>query len=356
MSPVVLVAALAVEGVLVVGALVGVLLSGESAISPSEEVAAQATTTAGTRAASAPDMDHDGTPDARDPDDDNDGWRDIDDPKSSGYWTGSTWHPNLDHDAIVNPQQDQDDDNDGVPDTRDRYPLDQNNNGTNDFAEHRTRGERFDGDGDGRGDLAELRRVALAEAEKLGVRISTSVLHLADVPAQVFRSLPDGWNYVCQDRDNDGNPDATDLFDRSPGGSYTAYTHDGRWEDNYGRLAHEAQQYGFVPSGYTPGGEPPRYEVPTTWAGYVPGSTAYTADDPHASFYGSIPTGEHTYYGGTTTGSTGGTTSTTGTTTTGGTTTDTHTYTSGGTESFSPPPPPPAEPPPAPPPPPSYSH
>lgn len=229
------------------------------------------------------------TPKPASPDADKDGWANIDDPLPNGP-------NNLDNDRLAD-EVDSDDDNDGIPDVKDKYPLDQNNNGTPDAAERRVKGERFDGDRDGRPDLGELRKVALAEADKLGLRLSTSILHLADVPAQVFRTLPDGWNFVCQDTDNDGNPNATDRFDHSLGGSYSAYTHDGRWESNYPQLASEGKKYGLIHQWYTgaSGSEPPRYDVPAAWANYIPGSTP-PGGDPHTSFYGSVPKSEHGQY------------------------------------------------------------
>lgn len=281
---------LAVVTVAAILAVALVLLVAQRGITPPE-----VSDTAGTVLAET------ATPKPASPDADKDGWLDIDDPLPNSP-------NNPDNDKLVN-RVDPDDDNDGVLDAKDKYPLDQNNNGTPDAAERRQKGERYDGDGDRRPDLGELRKVALAEADKLGLRFSTSTLHLADIPAKVFRALPAGWNYVCQDKDNDGNPDATDRFDHSRGGSYAAYTHDGKFEENFEHMAEAWKKHGFVSTGVAGIlGEPPRYEVPSGWSGYVPGSSAAATaggSDPYASFYGHIPSAEqHQYYQQTPSGST----------------------------------------------------
>lgn len=235
----------------------------------------------------AVDFDRDGVANPRDPDDDNDGWTDVDDPRPLSL-------NNLDNDPQPN-ATDPDDDNDGILDTRDRYPLDQNNNGESDVAERRRLGARFDGDRDGRPDLAELRRVALAEAERLGITVAGTVRNLADIPREVFRNLPKGWNYVCQDRDNDGRPDATDTFHRTPGGSYANYTHDGRWEDHARANPDRARAYGLVGQGYTGTGELGRHEMPASWPppGYVSGQTPSGTTETGGT--GTAPSGGHHY-------------------------------------------------------------
>lgn len=324
----------------------------------------------------APDLDHDGTPNARDADRDNDGWLDIDDPKpDSGVYVTGKWYANIDNDAIVDYRKDQDDDNDGLLDAKDRYPNDMNNNGSPDPKERREKGQQYDGDNDKKGDLAELRKVALAQAEKLGITISHTVQHLADIPPGVFKELPEGWSAICQDSDNDGLPNAIDKFDRSFGGSYANYVSGGTWENSWDRHGGDWQKYGYVdPDRHgVPGilGEPPRYEFPKEWAsGYIPGvgftttsttttgGTVTTTYDPYAHFYGSVPTAEQQHYETTTYTPTGGTTSTSG-----GTTYTPPTTTEGTSGTAPPPAPPPTTegyhyesvppPPPPPPPPPS---
>lgn len=248
-----------------------------------------------------PDYDHDGKHDGIDPDWDNDGWDNRNDPVKSGVYLAGKWYPNIDNDANAGPQ-DPDEDNDGIADTKDRYPNDQNNNGKPDPVERRERGQRYDGDGDGRADIRELIEVARVEMKELGISIVHPVRNLADIPPEVFRQLPSGWNYVCQDRDNDGNPDATDRFDYSRGGSYAAYTHDGSFESNFKQYAEEWKKHGFVSTGVA--GildEPPRYEVPSGWPppGYTP-SGGYAGGTPvgdhYAGFYGHVPTSERHLY------------------------------------------------------------
>ncbi|TSC72637.1 MAG: hypothetical protein G01um101438_354 [Parcubacteria group bacterium Gr01-1014_38] len=275
------------------------------------------------------DTDGDKQPDRTDLDDDNDGYADIHDPLPTSV-------RNLDNDELPD-AKDTDDDNDGIPDKTDRYPLDQNNNGESDTLERRRLGRRFDGDRDGKPDIAEWVGVARAEARKLGVVASDSWSNFADIPKEVLRHLPEGWYAgVCADRDNDGIPDGQDKV-VSGGGSYESYTHGGKWEKQYVDLAakKDAITAGFIDRQVVrdaglpcmpevdPGCafseqirrtyeeelrrrfgsgkyEIPRYETPKDWPppGYVPGSGLASSggSDPYASFYGSIPEHEKQYY------------------------------------------------------------
>lgn len=356
-SPPFFVGALFVLGAVLLASMLSAAVVGfrTTALEPSIEVSAQVPTV-------AHDYDHDGTADTKDGDDDNDGWADIDDPVAkSGYFEAGKWYANLDNDSLA--RGDPDEDNDGTLDTKDKFPYDQNNNKVLDTVERKEKGARFDGDRDGVGDLVELRKVALAEAQKLGIQIPHTVQHLADIPTGVFQELPDVWKYVCQDHDDDGDPDAHDRWDYSLGGSYAAYTHDGKAEDHYARYAAEWQTYGFVGAGAV-GQDAPRFTPHSDWvpAGYTPGA-GFTgtatggAGDPYASFYGSVTHQEQQHYSDqyqTSQTTSGGTTSDPysqyTSTSTGGAvpppTTDTH--------STEPPPPPPSDsstsPPPAPPP------
>lgn len=245
------------------------------------------------------DLDRDGIPNARDADRDNDGWLNVDDPKpDSGVLAAGTWYANIDNDAVADYRRDADDDNDGTLDTRDRRPNDIDDNGVPDPEERRKKGERYDGDGDGKPDLAEFRKVALAQMDKLGIKISHTVRHLADLPPEVFKGLPEGWIGICQDKDNDGLPNAIDKFDRSLGGSYENYVSDGKWEESWEAHRDDWQKYGFVSTGIAGIlGEPPRYEAPKEWvSGYVPGTGFTTGGLDYGSFYGHIPTSEQHFY------------------------------------------------------------
>lgn len=262
------------------------------------------------------DTDADGTPDSKDLDDDNDGLVDIADPLPLSF-------KDLDNDGLKN-SVDKDDDGDGILDTNDfkkgangkkvDLSLDQNNNGKRDEKERHDLGLKFDGDGDGRPDFDEMRQVALAQASKLGVKVSPTVKSFADIPPQVWTHMPRGWNFVANDKDNDGQPEGLDRdgFTKVVD-AFSAYTDKGKWVEVYKEhLAKGDDKLGFAVQCLACGGSEreaggiPSYDSPWTKGDYIKGGEsreqsnkdyyqfygtkddAYTDQPPHTS-------GEYTY-------------------------------------------------------------
>lgn len=230
------------------------------------------------------DTDADGIPDAKDLDDDNDGLVDIADPMPLSF-------KDLDNDGIPN-AKDKDDDGDGILDFNDfkkgangkkiDLSLDQNNNGKRDEKERHDKGLKFDGDGDGRPDFEEMRKVALAEASSLGIKVSANVKSFADIPSQVWTHLPRGWNNVANDRDNDGDPDGLDKNGLTKvSDSYSAYTDKGRWVDVYKEhMAKGDDKFWFTPNCLSCSGSErqdagvPKFDSPWTRGDYMKHETA----------------------------------------------------------------------------------
>lgn len=230
------------------------------------------------------DTDADGIPDSKDLDDDGDGLVDVADPLPLGF-------RDLDNDGLKN-SADKDDDGDGILDTSDfkksadgkkiDLSLDQNNNGTRDEKERHDKGLKFDGDGDGRADFEEMRQVALAEAAKLGVKVSATVKSFADIPSQVWTHMPRGWNFVVNDKDNDGQPEGLDRDGFTKvADTFGAYTDKGRWVEVYKEhLAKGDDKSGFAMHCLACGGtervgaDVPTVDSPWTQGNYLSASAS----------------------------------------------------------------------------------
>lgn len=219
------------------------------------------------------DEDGDGIVDSKDLDRDGDGFANIFDPLPDAP-------KDLDNDGLVN-AKDKDDDGDGVPDTKDfavdkntgkktDRSLDQDNDGKRDEKERHEKGLKWDGDKDGRPDIAEMISVVTAEAQRRGVKLG-QVKSLADVPSTMMRDMPRGWNFVMNDQDNDGKPNGMDNDGNftKVANAFAAYGGGGQWEKTYQDFAKRGgDNLGFVPrclacEGMEHGNFTiPKYEVP----------------------------------------------------------------------------------------------
>lgn len=197
--------------------------------------------------ASGTDTDKDGIPNAKDRDDDNDGLVDPDDPlpTSHGVKQGDI---DLDNDGLPN-SRDTDDDGDLKVDTADfrtdartgkklDLSLDYNNNLKLDHKERHV-SRKHDLDRDGIPDVREMIEVCRAAARERGIPFPEGVESLAEVPAEVLRSLPANWHFgVVHDKNNNGIVDGLPQTDAGQPRDYTNYLAGGVWADAY--LKHAA--------------------------------------------------------------------------------------------------------------------